>query len=96
MFKLIFTKFALGMTIFIFLHKFLYTFRTAIYYTPQKMFLLAFSFANFETTSGSRGKANISFLYLKTKTFPSCGYGAILDYPSSSPFSDFAVSQKFT
>ena len=30
------------------------------------MFLLAtaFSFANFETTKGSRGKANISFLYL--------------------------------
>ncbi len=30
-------------------------------YTPQKMFLLAFSFANFETTRGSRGKANISY-----------------------------------
>ncbi len=29
--------------------------------TAQKMFLLAFSFANFETTRGSRGKANISF-----------------------------------
>ena len=28
-----------------------------------KMFLLTFSFANFETTRGSRGKANISFLY---------------------------------
>ena len=34
-----------------------------IMYTPQKMFLLAFSFANFEMTRGSRGKANISFLY---------------------------------
>ena len=32
-------------------------------YTPQKMFLLAFSSANFETTIGSRGMANISFLY---------------------------------
>ncbi len=28
-------------------------------YTPQKMFLLAFSFANFETTRGNTGKANI-------------------------------------
>ncbi len=28
-------------------------------YTPKKMFLLAFSFANFETTRGSRGKATL-------------------------------------
>ena len=33
-------------------------------YTPQKMFLLAFPFANFETTRGNTGKANISFLSL--------------------------------
>ncbi len=33
-------------------------------YTPQKMFLLAFSFANFETTRGNTGKANIAFLSL--------------------------------
>ncbi len=33
-------------------------------YTPQKMFLLAFSFANFETTRGNTGEANISFLSL--------------------------------
>ncbi len=31
-------------------------------YTPQKMFLLAFSFAHFETTRGNTGKANISQL----------------------------------
>ncbi len=31
---------------------------TANMYTPQKMFLLAFSFANFETTRGNTGKAN--------------------------------------
>ncbi len=30
-------------------------------YTPQKMFPLAFSFANFETTRGNTGKANISY-----------------------------------
>ncbi len=36
-------------------------------YTPKKMFLLAFSFANFETTRGSRGKANFSFLYCPKK-----------------------------
>ncbi len=29
-------------------------------YTPQKMFLLAFSFANFEIPRGSTGKTNIS------------------------------------
>ena len=29
-------------------------------YTPQKMFLLAFSFANFEVNRGNTGKANIS------------------------------------
>ncbi len=42
-------------------------------YTPQKMFLLAFSFANFEMTRGNRGKANTSFLYLLSSsiTFPS-------------------------
>ncbi len=39
----------------------------SIQYTPQKMFLLAFSFANFETTRGSRRKAYISFLYLTIK-----------------------------
>ena len=33
-----------------------------IIYTPKKMFLLGFSFAKFETTTGSRGKAKISFL----------------------------------
>ncbi len=37
-------------------------------YTPQKMFLLTFSFANFETTRGIRGKANILFLYLLSST----------------------------
>ncbi len=30
-------------------------------YTPQKMFLLAFSFANFKTTRGNTGKANINY-----------------------------------
>ena len=40
------------------------------YYTPKKMFLLAFSFVNFETTRGSRGKANISFLYCPKKLLP--------------------------
>ncbi len=29
---------------------------------PKKMFLLAFSFANFETTRESRGKANVSII----------------------------------
>ncbi len=36
-------------------------------YTPQKMFLLAFSFANFETTRGSRGKVNIKVHYIAQK-----------------------------
>ncbi len=37
---------------------------TYLVYTPQNMFLLAFSFANYETTRGSTWKANMSFLYL--------------------------------
>ena len=40
-------------------------------YTPQKMFLLAFSFANFETTRGSREKAKIS------TTLPKKSYSSI-------------------
>ena len=34
------------------------------FYTPQKKKLLAFSFANFETTRGSTGMAHVSFLSL--------------------------------
>ena len=34
-------------------------------YTAQKMFLFAFSFANFETTSRNTGKTNINYLMIK-------------------------------
>ncbi len=40
-------------------------------YTLQKMFLLAFSFANFETTRGGRGKANIKVNYTAQKSYSS-------------------------
>ena len=35
-------------------------------YTPQKMFLLSFSIANFETTRGNTGKVNM-YNYLMIK-----------------------------
>ena len=40
-------------------------------YTPKKMFFLAFSFANFEMTRGSTGKANISLTTLTKKSYSS-------------------------